>query len=787
MDKSRFDVKQGRFVDWYRNIAFLLANCCACMFSIPALAAVSSSIAAETIPSNTHYPIWASPLACALYLLIVLGASVIWAAYRQKHAQQLMLAYKKLQKIKDRLSNAMAGSNSHVWEYHRDDKTITAARFTDDLGYTRGKTISFDRFLGIIHRRDKEKYLHAWNAFLNTESTKLDVAYRLVSVEGKSYWYRDLGNFIKDDNDNSFVVTGTYNNITDSMRVQEQIRIFSDAFKNTHDWVLILARNGKFVGANPALYQRFELSEDEDLTVQLMQKFHSDQAMQVKMFSLIEQLKPGGFHKEFMQLTIPNGPVVDIMLTVKAIENTYETHLIDNYMIIMTDITEQKNAERELIRIANYDDLTGLINRNLLMDRLLHGIEQCYRHNRQLGVIFIDLDRFKPINDSLGHEAGDTVLRAIGQRLKDNFRANDSVARLGGDEFVVLVDAIEHIEHLYPILDNLIQLIEMPVELEKQTVSVSCSLGISVYPQDGETAQELIRNADIAMYYAKGQAHSGYQFYTEEMNETAREHLIMQNKIKVGHERKEFLNHYQAIFDMDLDEIVGFELLMRWKSGLQYISPEQFIPIAEEIGMIMDMTRDAILRGIKDTVQWYASGFDGYLSVNLSARHFDTYFDVSEILAWLQYYQLPASAIRFEITENVLVRDNQKVLSYMQAISDAGFIIALDDFGTGFSSLRYLKDFPFDVIKIDKSFVDGIGKDKNDEVIVLTTIAMAKSLNMKCIAEGIETEEQVDFFKEHDCRFLQGYYLSRPSPSLETFDFLRENLQNSKQNSTIEQ
>lgn len=746
---------------------------------------------AQTIPAtislNIRYPVWASPLAYALYFLIVAGVLVIWATHRQHHAQQLAETYKNLEKIKDRLSNAMAASNSHVWEYHRGDKTITAARFIDDLGYTRGKTISFDGFLGLIHRRDKEKFLHAWNAFLNTESTKLDVAYRLVSVEGKSYWYRDLGNYIKDDKDNSIVVTGTYNNISDSMQVQEKIRMFGDAFKNTHDWVLILARNGKFVGANPALYERFDLTESEDLTYQLMHKFQSDQQLQFKMFNVLDQLKPGEYHKEVTQLNIPDGPVVDIMLTVKAIENAYEMHVIDNYMIIMTDITEQKNAERELMRVANYDDLTGLINRNLLMDRLVHSIEQCHRQNRQLGVIFVDLDRFKPINDSLGHEAGDTVLRAIGRRLQDNFRANDSVARLGGDEFVVLVDSIEHIEHLYPILDNLMKLIEMPVEVEKQSVSVSCSLGVSVYPQDGQTAHELIRNADIAMYYAKGQAHSGYQFYTDEMNETAREHLIMQNKIKVGHEHKEFLNHYQAIFDIDLNAIVGFELLMRWKRGRKYISPERFIPIAEEIGMIVEMTRDAIFRGIKDIAQWYAHGFDGYLSVNLSACHFETHFDVQEIVTWLQYYNLPTSAIRFEITENVLVRDQQKALSYMQALSDAGFIIALDDFGTGFSSLRYLKDFPFDVIKIDKSFVDGIGKDKNDEVIVLTTIAMAKSLNMKCIAEGIETAEQVAFFKENDCRFLQGYYFCKPAPSLETFSFLRENLQKSKQNSTIEQ
>lgn len=736
---------------------------------------------------NTVNFSWASPMAYALYFLIISAILIIWVTHRQKNAQQLAQTYNNLQKVKNRLSNAMAASNSHVWEYHRGDKTITAARFTDELGYSRGKTISFDGFVGIIHRRDKEKFLHAWNAFLHNESTKLDVAYRLVSVEGTSTWYRDLGNYIKDDTDSEFVVTGTYNNITDSMRVQEKIRMFGDAFKNTHDWVLILARNGKFVGANPALYYRFDLTEDEDLTYQLMSKFQSDQAMQIKMFSLVGELQPGQYHKEVTQIQIPDGPLVDIMLTVKAIENAYETHLIDNYMIIMTDITEQKNAERELMRIASYDGLTGLINRNLLMDRLNHGIEQCQRYNKQLAVIFIDLDRFKPINDSLGHEAGDTVLRAIGQRLKNNFRANDSVARLGGDEFVVLVDAIEYSESLYPILDNMIKLIEAPVELGTQTVSIACSLGVSMFPQDGNNAHELIRNADIAMYYAKGQAHSGYQFYTDEMNRTARAHLLMQNKIKVGHKRKEFHNHYQAIFDVDLNCIVGFELLMRWKNGRDYILPEDFIPVAEEIGMIVEMTRNAILRGIKDSVQWYAHGFDGYLSINLSARHFDTPFDVEEIIAWLQYYNLPTSSIRFEITENVLVRDHEKALSYMQAISAAGFIIALDDFGTGFSSLRYLKDFPFDVIKIDKSFVDGIGKDKNDEVIVLTIIAMAKSLNMKCIAEGIETAEQVTFFKEHDCRFLQGYYFSKPAPSLQTFAFLREMLQNSKQKTTIEQ
>lgn len=746
----------------------------------------SKSIPAE-ININVNYAWWSSPFAYSLYVIVTFSIFFGWLRTRQKQAQQLQLTYKNLRRVKDRLSNAMAASNSHIWEFHRGDRTITGSRFTEDLGYNLGKSITFDNFISMIHRRDKEKFLHQWEAFLNTEDTKLDVAYRLVGKDGKSQWYRDLGNAIKDDKDDSFVVTGTYNNITDSMQVQEKIRMFGDAFKNTHDWVVILGRNGKFVGANPAFIKTFDLNEHEDLNYQLLHKFQHDQPMQIKFIQWVSGLKAGEFHKEIMTLHIPDGPTVDIMLTVKAIENEFDHHSIDSYMIIMTDITEQKSAERELMRIANYDDLTGLINRNLLMDRLVHGIEQCQRTGHQLGVVFIDLDRFKPINDSLGHEAGDAVLKEIGYRLKENFRGNDSVARLGGDEFVVLVDAIKQTEDLYSILDNLIRVIEEPVQLVQQSVSVSCSLGVSVFPQDGETSYELIRNADIAMYYAKEQANSGYQFYTDEMNETAREHLLLQNRIKVGHERKEFQNHYQAIYDIDLDGIAGFELLMRWKKDRKFVSPAQFIPVAEEIGMIIDMTRDAILRGIKDSVQWYAHGFDGYLSVNLSARHFEKHFDVDEILTWLEYYNLPTSALRFEITESVLVRDNEKALNYMQAISNAGFIIALDDFGTGFSSLRYLKDFPFDVIKIDKSFVDGIGIDKNDEAIILTTIAMAKSLDMKCIAEGIETLEQVRFFKTNDCRFLQGYYFSKPVPSYETFAYLRENLQKSKQNTTIEQ
>jgi diguanylate cyclase (GGDEF)-like protein len=434
----------------------------------------------------------------------------------------------------------------------------------------------------------------------------------------------------------------------------------------------------------------------------------------------------------------------------------------------MSDISDQKDAENELRRLANYDSLTDLPNRTLLLDRINHGIDHADRHGSRMGLFFIDLDRFKQVNDSLGHKAGDQLLQIVAQRLTNLLRKDDTVARLGGDEFVVMVEEVKDPDRLSSLAKELIDLLEAPIQLGNQTVSVSSSIGIAIYPGDAKNAEELLRNADLAMYHAKEQGRSNFQYFTQHMNQKAQQRLLLENRIKKAHQLKGFINYYQPIVNINTGKVEGFELLMRWPDKKGMVPPDQFIPIAEELGLIENMTWDALERAMPVLSEWQNYGREIYLSVNLSARHFERQISIEHIVLLLEQYNLPVSSVRFEITESALMRDYERALEYMESMQQQGFVIALDDFGTGYSSLKYLKEFPIQVLKVDKSFVDDIGKNKSNEALVLTTLRMAESLGMYCIAEGIEEAQQIEFFKLHGCTYLQGYYYSKPVPETDT-------------------
>ena len=397
---------------------------------------------------------------------------------------------------------------------------------------------------------------------------------------------------------------------------------------------------------------------------------------------------------------------------------SYETDIIDFYLIISKDITEQTSAQKELQKLVNYDVLTGLVNRNLSIERLKQSIHFSRRHNTQLAALFIDLDRFKPINDSFGHLAGDTVLSEIAQRLRAFFREQTSVARIGGDEFVVILEEVEDWERLSRKMNGLLAAIEVPISIGKQNVSVSASIGIATYPDDASDAEHLIRNADIAMYAAKEQGKNRFQFFTQSMNDKVQSNTILQNRVKAAHANNEFVNFYQAIVDIETGKTAGFEMLMRWFDEGNFISPAEFIPVAEQVGCIVGMTMTGISKAIQDVSKWYSEGFTGYVAINLSARQFAKRPDFELILKWLKAYKLPPSCLRFEITEGLLVDTNENTLDYMHEMRSLGFKIALDDFGTGYSSLKYIKDFPLDVLKIDRSFVQDMMADKGTESIV---------------------------------------------------------------------
>ncbi|MBU2877580.1 MULTISPECIES: EAL domain-containing protein [Aliiglaciecola] len=727
----------------------------------------------ESSPASVHifvkYSPWLSPAAYAIYIFIFVSLVLFWWYRRDLQNKQVMAAHGQALQSKNRLTLALSASNSNVWEWRSDTNQFYAPRISDELDYKSDDNLmSFDAHLDLIHEDDRALFESNWQAFIDKNSHGLDVTYRLRARNGEWFWYRDVGNEVVDHSGLRSVVAGTYSNVTETVADREKVRLFGEAFKHTRDWVVIFNTEMVPVAVNTAFCEAFGIDENGDLKTQLNRLFKLNAEYPPRFWKKLSELGVTGHWKGEEQLVIDNDKVSNVLINMTSIASMRAQGEIDYYLMIMSDISEQKEAENELRRLANFDGLTNLPNRTLLLDRIKHGIDHAARHKSKMGIFFIDLDRFKQVNDSLGHKAGDELLKVVAQRLTNLLRQDDTVARLGGDEFVVMVEEVKHPDRLSILAQQLIEILEAPIQLGNQTVSVSSSVGIAIYPGDADTPEELLRNADLAMYHAKEQGRSDFQYFTQHMNEKAQDRLLMENRLKKAHQSKAFINYYQPIVNINTGVVGGFELLMRWPDTNGMVPPDQFIPVAEELGLIENMTWDALERAMPVLSEWQSKGREVYLSVNLSARHFERQISIDHIVLLLEQYGLPVSTLRFEITESALMRDYERALHYMESMREHGFIIALDDFGTGYSSLKYLKEFPIQVLKVDKSFVDDIGKNKSNEALVLTTLRMAESLDMYCVAEGIEQQEQIDFFKLHGCNHLQGYFYSKPVPEDET-------------------
>jgi diguanylate cyclase (GGDEF)-like protein len=426
---------------------------------------------------------------------------------------------------------------------------------------------------------------------------------------------------------------------------------------------------------------------------------------------------------------------------------------------------ERKRYQVQLEHQANYDALTGLPNRNLLNDRLRQAVYQ-QRSPRNLAVVFMDLDHFKFVNDSLGHSIGDKLLKAMSERLRAVLREGDTVGRVGGDEFVLILNDQSNEEVIFRAMQRISSKVSEPITIDGKELYVSCSAGISMYPQDGPDVDTLLKNADAAMYRAKEHGRNNFQFYTAEMNERVNERLALENALRRALERQEFILHYQQKVDMKSGAIVGAEALVRWMHpewGL--VRPARFIPLAEETGLIVQLGEWVLREACRQTREWLDSGLKpGVVSVNLSARQFRQEGLVRMVSRILEETKLDPAQLEMELTESMVMHNVEAAIATLQGLKSLGVALSVDDFGTGYSSLSYLKDLPIDALKIDRSFVRdiGAGAEAEDGVIAQAIISLGHSLHLKVVAEGVETDQQVRFLKRFGCDELQGFFYGEP-------------------------
>lgn len=506
------------------------------------------------------------------------------------------------------------------------------------------------------------------------------------------------------------------------------------------------------------------------LTIQAFtRRFHLDSDALIQEFEWMRASQENSPTKD-IQIENINGRLINVEMRLEAIFNTQSQE--QHYLIVLSDISERKKLENELHHLAFFDKLTGLPNRRMFMDHLTKLIKSSHRHKKKFALFFMDLDNFKNINDTLGHEAGDVLLIEIGLKLKELFRKEDLVTRLGGDEFTVIIENISdnNLIDIAQLAEKVIhQLSKTPIKIQGRNMSVSTSLGVARYPDNGLDAESLVKNADMAMYSAKKSGKNRFAFFSEEMNASLRKHIELENDIKdallTGNE---ITLHYQPIMHLESNTIVGAEALARWHHPIKgNISPVEFIAVCELSNLIITLSDQLLKVAFSQLQQWAQMHATIYLSINISVRQFEQSNFIEKLKVLLNKYAVNPNKIQLEFTESIMLNSDDETIRKFEMIKQLGFQIAIDDFGTGYSSLGYIHKLPVDAIKIDRSFVTGMMENKKAQTIVAAISSLSKSLEIKTIAEGIEQEEHRKRLVTYHCEYGQGYLYDKALPAEE--------------------
>ncbi|POZ51444.1 bifunctional diguanylate cyclase/phosphodiesterase [Methylovulum psychrotolerans] len=596
---------------------------------------------------------------------------------------------------------------------------------------------------------------------------RFELEYRIVHADGTIRWIQESGSPLFDGNGVLLALEGFIQDVTRHKQSEQAARDaeerYRSIFENASEGIYQTSPSGQYLNFNPALAQIYGYDSPDDLVrgiLDIQKQLYVDPSKRAEFIALMSA--HGKIQNFESQVYRKNGDIIWIS------ENAREVYDAEGklrfYEGTVEDISERKNYEQMIEYQATHDNLTGLPNRTMLADRLLQCMSFADSNGSKLAVAFIDLDQFKFINDSMGHHIGDGLLVTMANRLVRCAHETDTVIRLGGDEFVLILTGLKKIEDIARSMECILTAVAAPCMIEGRDFVVSCSIGISVYPDDGANPNTLLKHADSAMYKAKESGRNNFQFYTRQLNKVVTERIEIEYRLRRAIKFDEFILHYQPQVDLKSGDVYGVEALIRWQRlGEPLIPPVKFIPIAEETGQIEEIGRWVLETACRKAVEFKnVLGRPITIAVNVSPRQFRKTDLVSTVKSVLKSSKLAPDCLELEITENCLVQDTRHFIKTLHDLKALGIKLAIDDFGTGYSSMAYLKDFPVDRLKIDKVFVGNLETEPTNAAILKAIVALGHSLNLKIVAEGVETAYQQAFLHELGCDEFQGYYFSKP-------------------------
>lgn len=692
----------------------------------------------------------------------------------KEYARELEAVQRTNDMLKQRTDLALGGTNTAIldWDYV-DKSSYISPNWKEMLGFSDDELENtFRTWKARVHKEDVKEVIDKLNFAKRVKAQYFYTTHRLRRKNGSYIWILGKARLIYNKNKKVVRMVGTHTDITKEKEIELKNERQAKIIEQIHDAVVATDLQGVVTSWNKGaeLLTGYESSEFIGKNISELFSPKENKLILKNMKAILR----GEEYRIQARVTQKSKKSIDADATFSVLRD--ERNKPIGIIGYAQDVTERETAQKALLEEkgklshqANHDTLTGLPNRALFNDRLERSLLKAKRNDTKIALLFIDLDHFKDINDSLGHVVGDKVLQRVSQLLLGAIREEDTLSRLGGDEFTIILENLTQGQDASLLAKKIIDALSKTISVGDHDLYVSCSVGVSLYPDDGNQSLNLIKYADSAMYKAKSEGRNNFQFYSSEMTELAFERLVMETSLREAIKKEEFVVYYQAQVNGTNNKIVGMEALVRWNHPtMGLVSPNYFIPLAESTGLIVEIDRYVMKTAMRDLAHWREQGLTpGVLSMNLAIKQLKQQDFLSTFDRLMRETSCKPEWIALEVTEGQIMSNPEESIKVLRTLSDLGIALSVDDFGTGYSSLSYLKKLPIDKLKIDQSFVRDLPDDEEDAAIAKAVIALAKSLNLGIIAEGVETEKQKNFMIENGCEHIQGYLYSKPAPASE--------------------